>query len=370
MMASIYKRNGKWAYQIRTKDVDGNPVHLSKGGFTRKAEAQLEAAKKEQEILDGYRLNSKSTFKDVADRWLKLYKEEKISVSHYKRYLWMIKRFDEVFGTCPIREITAGMYQEALNHVGETLKRATVRKYHQMAVSVFNFGIRERLVLFSPTVMAQMSGDETPEKEEENKYLTQTEAQKLMQLVRTDERYSLNSRVAIGLSLLTGLRYGEVMGLKWEDIDFRAKSLTVKRAYHQHERIDGKTKTPSSQRTISLNDDAISLLEQIRLTRAFEVHVFNQITSISLNQTLRRMLIKIGCNKNFTFHGLRHTHASLLINNNADLLYVSKRLGHSSLSITLDTYTHIIDEADKIKDKQAMQILTSATTLQPTFRKA
>lgn len=368
-MASIYKRNGKWAYQIRTKDIDGNPVHLSKSGFARKAEAQLEAAKKEQEIIDGYRLKSEATFADVAKRWLELYKKDKIGPSHYKRYMWMVNRFEQVL-TGPIREVTAGLYQEALNEIGKTLKRATVSKYHQMATAVFNFGIRERLVLFNPTIMAQMSGDDTPDKRENDKYLTQTEAQELMQLVRDDERYSLNNRTAIGLSLLTGLRYGEVMGLKWDDIDFKEKTLSVRRAYHQHEKVDGDTKTPSSKRTISLNDDAIALLDKLRLQRAFEAHVFDQVTSISLNKTLKRLLIRIDCEKDFTFHGLRHTHASLLINNNADLLYVSKRLGHSSLSITLDTYTHIIDELDKIKDKQAMEILTSATTLQPIFKKA
>ncbi len=191
---------------------------------------------------------------------------------------------------------------------------------------------------------------------QEMKVWTQQQALQFLRFAETHRLYAV-----FFLALVTGMRKGELLGLRWEDIDFSSRTLTIR---NNLVCIDNKPtlqapKTHASRRTIALNDDAIAVLEQHRSNQSLERHhaaevwtesgmVFtSEIGSIldpsNLSGFFKR-LIKASNVPDIRFHDLRHTSASLLFLNGISAKLVSDRLGHSNVGFTLQTYTHLYQE--------------------------
>lgn len=158
----------------------------------------------------------------------------------------------------------------------------------------------------------------------------------------------------------TGLRRGELLGLRWQDIDLNAKTLSVKRTITTKmdgTLYEGKPKTKSSQRTVSLDEELIIHLKQYhkRIVRqqellgeawdradlVFPSTVGTPINPSNLRRTFNRIIAKAELPK-ITFHDLRHCHATLMLKAGVNPKIVSERLGHSSIKVTLDTYSHVL----------------------------
>ena len=156
------------------------------------------------------------------------------------------------------------------------------------------------------------------------------------------------------IELATGLRRGELLGLKWDDIDMKNGVIRVQR---QVARIDGEIveaplKTKNSYRTVSIGDDAIEVLKEQRKKVGREIeYVFpspngGPISPDSVLNMLHRVLERAGLPK-IRFHDLRHTFATLALQNGVDIKTVSGMLGHFSAGFTLDTYAHVTTAAQK-----------------------
>jgi integrase len=164
------------------------------------------------------------------------------------------------------------------------------------------------------------------------------------------------------LALSTGLRRGEILGLQWGDIDLDAGTLRVERSVEETRgRLRLKPpKTRRGRRNVTLPAEAVAMLRehrkaQIELRLALgqggqPVLVFSTIEGGLLSpDNLSRDWRRVSDAKKLprvSFHGLRHTHASVLIRAGVDILTISRRLGHSKPSVTLDTYGHLIEGAD------------------------
>ena len=168
------------------------------------------------------------------------------------------------------------------------------------------------------------------------------------------------------VELATGLRRGELLGLKWEDIDFEHGNLRVKR---QIARIDGEVveaplKTKNAYRTLPLADDTIQVLNQQRKKTGSSPWVFpsptgGPISPDSVLHMLHRVLKRAGLPR-VRFHDLRHTFATLALQNGVDIKTVSGMLGHFSAGFTLDTYAHVTTSAQKEAAKTVGKVLTAA----------
>ena len=154
------------------------------------------------------------------------------------------------------------------------------------------------------------------------------------------------------IKLATGLRRGELLGLKWTDIDWKNGIIKVRR---QIARVDGQIveaplKTKNSYRAVSISPQAIEVLrEQKRKTN--DQYVFpspngGPISPDSVNNMLKRVLERAGIPK-VRFHDLRHTFATIALQNGVDIKTVSGMLGHFSAGFTLDTYAHVTTAAQK-----------------------
>lgn len=181
------------------------------------------------------------------------------------------------------------------------------------------------------------------------------------------------------------MRQGELLGLKWEDIDLPRRTLQVKRQCLRHKGGGFEFSAPKSRsgsRTIILGKQAVEVLkaQQIRIAdmrqkaedeweeydMVFPTRVGTPILHSNLRRGFRHLLKESGLPK-IRFHDLRHTAASLMLNNGIPVLIVSRRLGHAKPSITLDVYGHLIpskqEEAASLMDDLMTPIAVDSNTI-------
>jgi integrase len=184
-------------------------------------------------------------------------------------------------------------------------------------------------------------------------------------LIKALEGEELKFRVIILLTIFTGLRRGEVLGLEWQDIDFKNPSISVRQASQYVASIGIYTKDPKNEtsiRKISIPDSIIKLLKEyqrkqleqrlrcgdkwISTSRLFTQWNGKPMHPDTVTDWFRKFIIKKKL-PYITFHGLRHTHATLLIAQGLDVRTVSNRLGHAQTSTTLNIYAHSFARMDK-----------------------
>ncbi len=184
----------------------------------------------------------------------------------------------------------------------------------------------------------------------EHKEIQTISAEQLKSFLEEAKRSGVYEMYYIELS--TGLRRGELLGLKWEASDMQQGVIRVRR---QVARIDGKIveaplKTKNSYRTVTISPQAVEVLKQQK-AKANDQYVFpspngGPISPDSVNNMLKRVLERAGIPK-VRFHDLRHTFATLALQNGVDIKTVSGMLGHFSAGFTLDTYAHVTTAAQK-----------------------
>lgn len=205
-----------------------------------------------------------------------------------------------------------------------------------------------------------------PKGEAKRTFLNERDAGKLLKAAEeyTLENMSSNTKrsvknascgLMVVLAMMTGLRRGELLTLKWSDIDFDNKKISVNTALKSDGK-EGVPKTKTSVRVLSISNDTVSFLKQYKAYQ--DALNLNTETSGLMQQSDGRMLSgntfehwwrKWADSQGFDgllFHGLRHTHATLLIANGVDVKTVQARLGHSSAMITLDVYSHALPSLD------------------------
>ncbi len=161
------------------------------------------------------------------------------------------------------------------------------------------------------------------------------------------------------LALKGGLRRGEILALRWQDIDFDRKALSVRRSLvrsREGQRIQ-ETKTSGSRRVVALSDDVMEALKRHREEQTGERALFKEayedqglvfaspegrpLDPRAFTRLFERIVKRAGVSR-ITFHDLRHTHATLLLQMGVHPKVVAERLGHSGIRTTLDTYSHVL----------------------------
>jgi len=237
------------------------------------------------------------------------------------------------------------------------LSAKTVRNIHQIISSALKLAVEQRLIAHNPA-----DGCALPKAE--RKEMQTLPVEQLTSFLREAKDSGVFALYYIDLT--TGLRRGELLGLKWSDIDLEKGDLRVQR---QIGRIDGKIiemplKTKNAYRTLPLSADAINVLMQQRRKTGNSEWVFPSPTGgpmspDSVLHMLHRVLKRAGLPK-VRFHDLRHTFATLALQNGVDIKTVSGMLGHFSAGFTLDTYAHVTTSAKREAAKTMGNILSGA----------
>lgn len=361
-MVSYRKRGNAWQYEISYKDHDGRYKKLRKSGFLLKSEAILAASKIQTEHPNLTTVKSGSeSLVSYYQRWIVVYKKHAVTPITYNKYENTAKHAIELFGDLKIKDLTKLLYQERLNKFAETHARRTVSCFHKQLRACILEALDEKIITTDPTRKAVITGHERPKI---TKALNYDDWARL--LVNLDT--SQIGEMIIYLAAVTGMRYGEIVGLTPSDIDLNQHIISVNKAWdYKYKTGFMKTKTHSSIREITIDSVTVHRLEDFENRNSFNTnqpifmnsknHIF---VSAEINKLLTDKLTSLGIPR-ITFHGLRHTHASILLYKGVSVLSVSRRLGHSNITTTQSTYLHIIKELESQDQDKIISILESTS---------
>ena len=291
------------------------------------------------------------------EKWIEIYKEGAIRNSTMQKYRLTLKWLKEIAPTLKINEINRITYQEILNKYAENHERqSTMDFHHQLKASILD-AVDEGLINRDPTRKAIIKGKAPRTKKE--KYLNQFELQKLISDLNLGSE--INYDWLIYLIAKTGLRFSEALAVKPDDFDFPHQTLNIEKTWNYKENGGFEpTKNKSSERKVQLDwQTVIQFSELIKgLPNEEPIFINSRIYNSTINDILRRHCLNIEIPV-ITIHGLRHTHASILLYAGVSIASVAHRLGHASMSTTQKTYLHIIQELENTDIDKIMRALTT-----------
>lgn len=361
-MVSYRKRGNAWQYEISYKDSHGQYKKLRKSGFLLKSEAILAASKVQTEHPNLVTVQSgNETLVSYYNRWIKVYKQNAVSPITYNKYQNTAKHAAHLFGELKLKSLTKIIYQERINEFAKTHARRTVLCFHKQLRACILEALDEKIITTDPTRKAVITGKERPKIA---RTLDYDNWRKLLHSLDTAQ----SGELIIYLAAVTGMRYGEIVGLTTDDIDFENYLIKVNKAWdYKYKTGFMKTKTPSSIREIAVSKHTINKIIQFLSNKdisnkqpIFMNNLGHVLVSAEINKILTNKLASLHIPR-ITFHGLRHTHASILLYKGVSVLSVSRRLGHSNITTTQSTYLHIIKELESQDQDKIISILNSAS---------
>lgn len=277
-------------------------------------------------------------YSELLDLWIE---EKKLEVrgSTIQNYMYCTKKWIvPALGDIQIENITRKILQDFITEFAKHHKRNTVINLSKPLSGSLGWAEEQNLITSSPWKDIKFPKDFS---EKEIKIFSQEEIEKLLKA----RGYKQVKKDMIILGYRTGMRIGEVLALKWEDVNFDEGFLMVKRTlsgYRDNRPEIAEPKTRSSRRRIDLDEKTLDMLH--RRYKEQETYVFSKNDgSIYSRQAMNlpRMCRNVGIPPR-SFHALRHTHATILLSSKIHPKIVQERLGHSKVLTTLDTYSHLI----------------------------
>ncbi|OKP78734.1 integrase [Paenibacillus helianthi] len=355
-MASFKKQTTGWEYRIRYKDpITQKFKEKSQRGFETKKEAQIAAADTERKIAEGYE-QTDTPLLDYLEQYVQEYKvgtvRKNTIIQHRNNIENHIKPY---FQQIMLREVKPIRYQQFLNQLADNYSKSTVEIIH----NTMNGALEKAVILGklekNPCKGVTIKGSVKP------KGLKFIESEHIPAFLRSAHQYGYIYWIFYRVLIETGMRKGETAALTWDDIDLKAGTLSINKtldfAAEDEAELFGDTKTFNSERTIKISQSIISDLKQhIKYQNQNKLawkgsykHNLNLVLcrddgnfmpKSSLFNSFSRILKRAGL-PSMPIHSLRHTHAVLLLEAGNDMKYVQERLGHGSMRITADVYSHV-----------------------------
>lgn len=286
--------------------------------------------------------------------WIKLYKEKAVRKVTLDKYYLTHRKIKELAPELHMNELTRQSYQKLLNNYAATHEKQTTLDFHHHLKAALVDALDEGLLEHDPTRRAIIKGVD-PSNKKKNKFLNLYELQKLLR--HLDLGDELNWDWFILLVSKTGLRFAEALALTPEDFDFERQQIIVNKSWNYKTPIGNfqKTKNESSNRVVMVDWHLMNQFKSLIRNKESDWPIFVPHNKRVFNSTVNGLLEKY-CYKldipTISVHGLRHTHASLLLYEGVSVASVAKRLGHANTTTTQETYIHIIEELEnKDNDK-------------------
>ena len=358
------KDGRKWIFYTRYKDLFGNIKQYRSKKYLTKKEAQ-EAERVFLLNLDKYRPDNNMTFKDLYLAFYE-YQEDKVKETTLHTYKDRM-RYMALLDNVKVKEFNLQHYELWRKKILEYNLSTRTRNYiYKFLKTIMNFGTKWYGLNFNHIYPKMTNFTDPNERKKEMKFWTFDEFNKFIS-VEDDLMYKTFFKTLY----FCGLRKGEIRALNWHDIDFKNNTLSVNKGISDN--VNGKRyiisspKTPTSNRTLPLPKDVINDLKELKeyymdfTNFKEEWFVFGGSLPIGDDSIRRRKNnnCKLAGVKEIRIHDFRHSCASLLISQGADITMVAKFLGHSKIDETLNTYSHmfqnkltnIISIIDNLNDK-------------------
>lgn len=298
-------------------------------------------------------------FCDYYKQWITVYKEgavRKVTLKKYQlAYDWLVKLVPEV----TMENLDRMAYQRLLNAYAESHERQTVMDFHHQLKGAILDAVDEGLMDRDPTRKAIVKGKIPCEKKK--KFLNQFELHKLLGNLELTPQ--LNWDWMILLIAKTGLRFSEALAITPKDFDFAHQVLSIDKTWDYKEGTGFlPTKNRSSVRKVAIDWQLIVQFSELvkGLPEGKPIFVHGKVYNSTVNGVLARHCMAAGV-PTVSIHGLRHTHASLLLFAGVSIASVARRLGHSSMNTTQKTYLHIIQELENKDVDLVMRSLSGLT---------
>ena len=302
-------------------------------------------------------LRKSELFYEYYEKWINVYKEGAIREVTMKKYKLTLSWLKKLAPDLEVKNLTRVTYQQILNdYAEEHEKQSTMDFHHQLKGSILD-AVDEGIIDRDPTRKAIIKG-KTP-KEKKIKYLNQFELHKLISDLNLGAK--LNYDWLILLIAKTGMRFSEALAITPKDFDLPHQMLSISKTWD----YKGKggfmpTKNASSVRKIQIDwQTVIQFSELIKdLPEDKPIFISNKVYNSTINDILEKHCKNVEIPV-ISVHGLRHTHASILLFAGVSIASVAHRLGHSSMTTTQKTYLHIIQELENTDIDLIMRSLTA-----------
>ena len=283
-------------------------------------------------------------FCNYYEQWITVYKEGAIRPVTMKKYKmahqWLVKLVPDML----LEDLDRISYQKLLNDYAEEHEHQTTLDFHHHVKCAILDAVDEGLISRDPTRKAIIKGKKPRDKKP--KYLNQFELHKLIEDLELEDKVTWDWFLL--LVSKTGMRFSEALALTPKDFDFSHQTLSISKTW-DYKGNGGflPTKNKSSVRKIQM--DWLTVMQFARLVKNLPedepIFVEGTVYNSTVNGILERHCKNAGIPV-ISVHGLRHTHASLLLFAGVSIASVARRLGHASMTTTQKTYLHIIQELE------------------------
>lgn len=364
MQGSIRKKGSKWYYSFEVGKEGGKRKRIERSGGSTKKEAQeaLRNAITEFENAGSIKAESDISVSDYFDYYYKEYVLVNCKINTQRGYDQLIRNhIKPALGMYKLKQVNSAKLQEL---VTSKFRNGFSKNYMSGLIGLLNKAFTMavhpyELIKVNPMEHVSMPKYEISENPAKEDIISLSDFKRII------ERFPVGSNFYVPLQIAfhTGMRAAEVMGLTWDCVDFENWTIKVEKILvkdNHGQWVLGTPKTESSNRTIYVGETLLSILKKHHLSQKenrlkygvyykTQKHDFVNIrengellTPDSLKYLSRVVNYELGIK--FNFHALRHTHATMLLEQGANFKDIQKRLGHSKLSTTMDTYSHVTEK--------------------------
>ena len=370
----ITKKDGSIVYRanvyLGVDKVTGKDVKTSITGRTKK---EVKQKTKEAEIAflqngsTRFQASNITTYKELASLWWESYKHTVKPNTQLNVRRLLDNHILPLFGSYKLDKLTTPLIQNVVNKLADKTNKGEEGAFlyydslHALNKRILQYGVVMQAIPFNPAREVILPRNTQKAKQEKVKHFENQELKKFLDYLDSlnlDKFRYYYENTLYKFLLATGCRINEALALSWSDIDLdNAVVHITKTLNYKQETNSPKSKT--SLRDIDIDQATVSMLKQYRLRQTKEAWKIGKSESVVFsdfiheypnNRTLQTRLrthFKRAKVTNIGFHGFRHTHASLLLNSGIPYKELQHRLGHSTLSMTMDIYSHLSKENAK-----------------------
>lgn len=381
----IAKNNWRYRISLGKNSETGKYEYISKTGFKRKSDAKHQAEMIERQLRNGeYIAPSSSTFKQVADDWIKQYAND-VKVSSVRAREKAIHHAIERFNTKPIQTIKKLDYQRFVDDMSAQYSKNYVDSIIASTNMIFKYAYEMRLIKALPSESIKrpkkkVSVEELEDIEIHKKFLEKDELFQFLEVAKYHHSPQNSFEVFTTLAY-TGMRAGELLALKWSDIDFENNTISITKTYYnpnnnkKHYQIL-TPKTESSIGKISVDPHVIQLLKDYKVnvqdTWKDELYVDNNFVFTDVNGyplVIKKLSTWIQAimkktditNKHISTHSFRHTHCALLIEAGVHIKEIQERLRHKDINTTMNIYAKITNSYKKDASQKFSKLMENVS---------
>lgn len=370
MKGSIRRKGKTWTYRVYVSTIDGQNKQIEKGGFKTKKEAELALTKfvNDYEETGIYPENKRITFNEVYEEFIELEGKLTLAYATLKKYDSVYRNhFKPAFGNLYVYSVTPKVLEKFVNDKAEKYSEEFVKGMFKSLKCIFDYAHRKRYIKHN--VFDDVTPPPDPRHLGEIKVYSPEELSLMYKRLE-----NTNVRIPFYIALNTGLRESECMGLRWRDVNFEKKTISInKQLLYQDSRwCFCPLKTKNSYRIINISDNFVRFLKELKEAQIRNKKLYgegykrnfiterlykNKETYLEVNDLINvkengemmthnsikflSRIIRDDLHIPFKFHNLRHTYATILAESGITPRYVQEMLGHSKLEFTLKYYTHI-----------------------------